>query len=132
MDTLTRRTLRADALFDTAFGILLLLAPFVGGLYDLLGLPNPQPAIYTQFAGGLLLVCAWLLWRAPSSPLLAFPVALSVGLVNLAGALLIALWLISGALGADNLGVILLVIAACILVFFGVVELRYVRAWADR
>ena len=92
---LTRTTIKAKALFDCSFGVLLLLASWFTGIYRLLDLPNPQPAVYTQFCGGLL-------WLAPANPALARPVALSIRLVNLAGALLLAGWIVSGALGIGD------------------------------
>jgi hypothetical protein len=70
-------------------------------------------------------VCTYLLWLAPNNAALAYPTSLSIGLVNLAGAVLIIGWILSGSLGIGALGTAVLLIAALILLFFGSVELRY-------
>ena len=128
MDRLTRFTLRADAAFDAGFGLLTFFAPWLDPVFNALELPNPKPEIFTQLTGGLLVAFAYLLWSAPASPALARPVALAVGLVNLAGALLVGAWLLSGALGTGLIGTVLLTAAALALLFFALGELRYVRS----
>jgi hypothetical protein len=125
MDNLTRNILRGDAVFDALFGVLLLASPLLGDLFRALELPVAQPELYMQFAGGLLLVCAYLLWLASSDPALARPVALSIGLVNLAGVVLIWAWISSGALGVGSLGSGILLGASTLLSIFAIVELRY-------
>jgi hypothetical protein len=103
------------------------LAPWISELYDLLDLPNPQPEVFTQFCGGLLVVCAYLLWLSPGRPDLARPVALSIGLVNAVGVVLLLGWIVVGDLGIGTLGTVILIIAAIVLVAFAVIELRYAR-----
>lgn len=125
MDSLTRLILRADAVFDCAFGVLLFLSPWLKAVIAALQLPTPQPELYTQLGGGLLVTFAYLLWQASNNAALARPIALAVGAVNAVGVLLIAGWLISGQLGVGNLGNLILVAACFILVVFSVVELRY-------
>jgi hypothetical protein len=127
MDRLTRTIFHADAVFDFAFGVLMLLSPWIGGVFRALDLPSPQPELYTQFCGGLLVVCAYLLWISPARPALARPVGLSIGLVNALGALLLVGWVLSGSLGTGMLGSMVLLAAAVVLVVFAVVELRYAR-----
>jgi hypothetical protein len=132
MNHTTRLILRADAIFDLSFGALTFLAPWIRGLFDLLDLPNPQPEVYTQVGGGLLVVCAYLLWISPGDEALARPVTLSIGLVNAVGVILVAGWLIAGNLGVGTLGTLILAAACAILAVFSVVELRYALATRPR
>ena len=125
MDTTTRTVMRLDAVFDSAFGLLMLLAPWIGGIYDTLDLPNPQPELFTQFGGGLLLVCGYLLWVASSDPALAKHVALAIGAVNAVAILLLLGWVVSGDLGTGTLGSAILLAACAILALFAVIELRF-------
>jgi hypothetical protein len=125
MNSITRFTLRADAIFDAAFGVLMLLSPWIRGIFNLLDLPNPSPEVFTQFCGGLLLVCAYLLWLSPGDQSLSRPVARAIGLVNAAGVLLLGGWLTSGDLGVGATGSAILGVACLILVFFAVLELRF-------
>ena len=57
---MTKRVLRADAILDVAPGLVLLAATW-GGLFDALDLPHPEPELFTQVAGGLLLAFGYLL-----------------------------------------------------------------------
>jgi hypothetical protein len=107
------------------FGLLLFLAPWLSSVYSVLDLPNPSPEIYTQLCGGLLIVCSYLLWIATICIDLAYPVGLSIGLINLAGVVLITGWIISGSLDISGLGITILSIASFILLIFGVIELRF-------
>jgi hypothetical protein len=59
MKDITRLVFRGDAVFDFSFGVLMLLAPWAGDLFDLLHIPNPAPEVFTQFCGGLLGVFAY-------------------------------------------------------------------------
>ena len=126
MDRVTRIILRLDAVFDFSFGVLMLFAPFIGDLFRALDLPSPQPEIYTQLGGGLLLVCAYLLWIAPGNPTLARPVALSIGLINVLGVVLLPGWVFLGNLGVGTLGKTILLAASAALLIFSATELRYV------
>jgi hypothetical protein len=130
MDRTTQIIFRLDAIFDFSFGLLLLLAPFIGGVFHALDLPAPQPEIYMQLAGGLLLVCAYLLWISTGNPSLARPVALSIGLVNALGVVLLPAWVFFGNLGIGTLGKTILLAASAALLIFSAVELRY--AWRTR
>jgi len=125
MNPTIRNTLRFDAIFDTSFGTLMLLAPWIRPLFEALDLPNPQPEVFTQFAGGLLLVCAYLLWVGSTNEVIAKPVALAVGAVNIAGVILVVGWMIFGTLGIGTLGTVILGLACAILLVLGVIELRY-------
>ena len=113
--------LRADALLDAALGVLLLLAPW-GSLFDALGLPRAQPALYAQIAGGLLLAFAYLLWIAPRESHLTRGVAAAAALANAAAATVLVAWLVAGDLDAGGLGVALLAALAAALAAFAVAE----------
>jgi small-conductance mechanosensitive channel len=125
MDNTTRTILRLDALFDSSFGVLMLLAPWIGGVYDLLDLPNPQPEVFTQIGGGLLLVCGYLLWASAVDDHLARAVARAIGAINAVAIPLLVGWIISGDLGTGTLGNVILGAACVILAVFAWVELRY-------
>jgi hypothetical protein len=119
----TRWIVRADAVFDFAFGLLLLLSPWIRPVFEVLDLPNPQPEVFTRFCGGLLVVCAYLLWLSPGSRALAGPVCLSIGFVNAVGVLPLIGWMLSGALGVGPLGTVILSLACVALILFAVGEL---------
>lgn len=102
-----RRVLRSDALLDVGLGVLLLLASWEG-LYELLGLPAPEPAIFAELAGVLLLAFAYLLWVAPDYTVLARRVSEAAALANGLAAALLALWLASRPDGVSLLGGILM------------------------
>jgi hypothetical protein len=111
-----------DALFDAAMGLLLLSASW-DGLFEALGLPVARPAFYAQLAGGLLLAYAFLLWHDGGARRL---VAATAG-VNALGVVVIVVWLLSGDLGAETLGEVLLWLVAAALAVFAVLELRLAR-----
>jgi hypothetical protein len=114
--------LRVDAVFDAAMGLLLLSATW-DGLYDALGLPVARPGLYAQLAGGLLLAYAYLLWHGGDRRRLAAVTAA----VNALGVVVIAVWLLSGELGAETLGEVLLWLVAAILAAFAALEVRVAR-----
>jgi hypothetical protein len=114
--------LRADAVFDAAMGLLLLAATW-DGLYEALGLPVARPALYAQLAGGLLLAYAYLLWLGDDRRRLAAVTAT----VNALAVLVLAIWLLSGELGAETLGEVILWLAAAVLALFALLEFRLAR-----
>lgn len=121
---LARQVLRADAIFDALMGVLLLLARN-DTLFERLGLPIAQPEVFTQMLGGLLIGFAVLLWEAPTHPILERHIGRVAGAVNVVGAVLLALWLLTGELDIPARGQVLLWASAAILAAFAAVESRY-------
>ena len=117
--------LRADAVFDAGMGVLLLMASW-NALYEALGLPPAEPAMYAQVAGGLLLGFAYLLWTGATAPGVR-RLAGATAVVNLAGVVVIGIWLVSGELGAETLGEVILWAAVAALVIFAVAEIDVAR-----
>jgi hypothetical protein len=117
--------LRADAVFDTGMGMLLLSSSW-DNLYDALQLPIAQPALYAQVAGGLLLGCAYLLWAGVDSPARGM-LAGATAAVNLAGVLVVGAWLVSGNLDAGTLGEVILWLAVVALAVFAAAEIQIAR-----
>jgi hypothetical protein len=112
--------LRSDAVALAGFGALLLLSPW-DGLYERLGVPPGDPALWTQAAGVLLLALSYLLWIAPRDARLTQGVALAAAVGNLGGAVVIVGWLLGG-LETDGPGAALLVLIAAIAGAYGAVE----------
>lgn len=122
MKFLLRSVLFVDGLFYLMLGLLLLVSPFAT-LYAALQLPQPQPALYGQLLGVAALGLAWLLMQATFRGELTVAVARTVGLVNLASALLIAVWLIFLNLPVEGAGKIWLPVLAAMLGFFALVQM---------
>ena len=118
-----RRILRANSLFDLGLGLLLLLASWEG-LYRVLGLPPPRPAVFPGLAGGLLLGFAYLLWVAPDYTVLGRRVAEVAAIVNGLGAAVILLWLATGPAGVRPLGVAIALLIALAMGAFAALEGR--------
>lgn len=121
----TAAWLRADALFDAGMGLLLLAASW-DALYEALGLPVAEPAMYAQVAGGLLLGYAYLLWSGASGPGVR-RLAGSTAAVNVAGVLVVGAWLVAGELDAERLGQVILWAAVAALAAFAVAEVGIAR-----
>jgi len=102
-----RRVLHVDAVLDAGLGAILLLAAW-DDLFLALGLPPPEPAIFAELAGVLLLAFAYLLWVAPDYAVLARRVTEAAALSNGIAAALIALWLASRPDGVELLGGVLM------------------------
>jgi hypothetical protein len=117
----------ANAIFAGLVGAVLVLAP-TSGLFESLGLPVAEPEVYAQFAGGLLLIFAVLLWEAPTDPVLERHVGRAAAGANVLGAVVLALWLVSGELDATRRGETFLWAATIALVAFAALESRYLRA----
>ncbi len=118
--------LHADALFDFALGLLLLLAVW-DDLFRALGLPPAQPAIYAEVAGILLWGYAYLLWIAPDYTGLTRRVATVTGAANVAAGALLLLWVASRPGGMEILGGVLVVGVALALLGFAYLEARIAR-----
>jgi hypothetical protein len=117
--------LRADAVFDAGMGILLLMASW-DTLYEALGLPLAVPAMYAQVAGGLLLGYAYLLWTGAEAPGVR-RLAGTTAVVNVAGVVVLGIWLLSGELGAETLGELILWAAVVALAAFAIAEAGIAR-----
>jgi hypothetical protein len=118
-----RRILRGDALLDVALGALLLLAAW-DGLYRALGFPAPEPAVFAEIGGVLLLGFAYLLWVAPDYTVLVRRVAEAAATTNGIAAALIALWLASRPVGLELQGWILAVALILALAAMAYLEAR--------
>ena len=115
---MTKRVLRADAVLDVALGLVLLSATW-GGLYGALGLPHPEPELFTQVAGGLLVSFGYLLWIAPRETHLAYAVSLTAAFANALGAVVLFVWLVGGHVDGALLWALVPVLGA-----FAVLESR--------
>jgi hypothetical protein len=114
----TTRVLRADAILDVALGFVLLAATW-GGLYDALDLPHPEPELFTQVAGGLLLAFGYLLWIAPRDASLTQAVSFTAAFANALGTVVLLVWLAGGYVDGILLWALVPVLAA-----FAVLEAR--------
>ena len=117
----------ANAVFYGLFGALLILAP-TSGLFENFGLPEIDPELFTQLAGGMMLVFAVLLWEAPVDPVLQRQVGRAAAAANVLTGVVLVLWLLSGELDAETRGTVLLWAVAVVSVVFAVLESRYLRA----
>ena len=119
----------ANAFFYGLFGALLILSP-TSGLFENFGLPEIDPELFTQLAGGMYLVFAVLLWDAPTDPVLQRHVGRAAAAANILTAVVLALWLLSGELDAATRGKILLGAVAVIAAGLAGLQWRYLRALA--
>jgi hypothetical protein len=116
----TAYVLRTDAVALGGFGALLLLAPW-SELYELIGVPPGEPALWTQAAGVFLVALGYLLWIAPRDARLTQGVALAAAIANLGAAALIVAWLLTG-IETDGPGAVLLILVAAVAAAFGAAE----------
>jgi hypothetical protein len=121
-----RLILRADAVLDAVLGCLLLAATW-DDLYEALDLPQADPELFTQVAGGLLIAYAYLLWVAPRNRFFATQMALTTGVVNVVAVVLVAIWLSSGELDIGDFGSILLNVISAVLAVLAALELGLFR-----
>jgi len=117
--------LRADVVFDAGMGLLLLMASW-DALYEALGLPLATPPMYAQVAGGLLCGYAYLLWTGAEAPGVR-RLAGTTAVVNVAGIVVLGIWLVSGELGAETLGEVILWAAVIALAAFAIAEAAIAR-----
>ncbi len=120
-----RRLLRMDAVLGAAIGALLLASSW-DALFEALDAPVPDPALYAQFLGAVLLASGYVLWTADDPQTVRRLVAAAAA-VNGAGAVIVAVWLLSGDLDTGALGTTLLAALCAVLVLFCVVEARIAR-----
>jgi hypothetical protein len=111
-----RTTLRSDSLLLLVVSLLLLASTWTS-LYDALGLPLPDPELYAQLAGAVMLAVAYLLWIAPRDVRLTQAVAASAALGNGLSALILLVWL-----GTDRVDSVLLWLFVPVLGAFAAVE----------
>ena len=116
-----RTVLKVDGVLYGIFGALLLASSWEG-LFDALDLPRPQPAIWTQVAGALLVALGYLLWIAPRDVRLTHAVALAGAVANGLAAVIVVSWLLFGELGVGALGTTLLVATALACAAFATAE----------
>ena len=118
-----RTVLRVDAVLYTGLAALLLSATWARP-WEALDLPRPEPELWAQLFGVVLLAFAWLLWTAPRDAMLMRAVAGASAAANAAGALVVLVWLIVGDLDVGSLGTTLLGITAVLLALFAALEAR--------
>jgi hypothetical protein len=111
-----RATLRSDSLLLFLVSMLLLASTWTA-LYDALGLPLPEPELYAQLAGAVMLAVAYLLWIAPRDVRLTQAVAASAALGNALSAAILLVWL-----GTDRVDSVLLWLFVPVLAAFAAVE----------
>jgi hypothetical protein len=122
--------LRVDAVSNGSLALFLLAASW-DDLYELFGLPLPEPPFYAQLLGAVLVAFVLLEWTlAGTAAERAVTFAAAVGSA-LAAAILVS-WLVAGETGADPHGEIALWSIAAFLalaaVIHAVVLLRATRA----
>jgi hypothetical protein len=119
MDRPTLLFVRANAALFLILGLLLAGSPWLDSVFAGLGLPNPQPPLFTQFAGAMMLPYAVLLWQPDRRHLMV-----TIG-ANLLLAIVIASWILAGAVSWLG-GFVLLVIGVLLFVFI-TVQIRFLR-----
>ena len=121
--------LRVNATIDTVLGVVLLAATW-NGLYEELDSIGPVPYIWAQLAGGLLLGFAYLTWRASRDPDRARDLIQVLSVLNIAGFVVIGIWLFSddtGVPSSGSLGSWLIDIVAVVILVIGIMETRAFR-----
>lgn len=98
--------LRVDALSNGSLALFLLAASW-DRLYDVVGLPPPEPAWYAQLLGAVLVAFAILEWALAGTPA-ERAVTFAAALGSLLAAGILAVWLLAGESGAETVGVIAL------------------------
>ena len=105
--------LRADACWDALLGLALLAAGF-DGVYDAVGLPEPESPGVVQVCSVPLFLFSIVLWRAASDESLTASVARVAALANFAAAALAAaLPLLLDGFAASGVAFILVAGAVC-------------------
>jgi hypothetical protein len=132
MKPLLRVVLIVDALMLLGFGVLFLLTPWAS-LYNALQLVQPQPALFGQVFGVVLLGFAWLAVRAAFDGAMTAAVGRVAGHVDWIAGVLVLVWLIAmhtpkltgfGQLVAGGVGVWLILIGFGVTRLSGVVRRR--------
>ncbi|MGH3033342.1 MAG: hypothetical protein ACRDON_02135 [Gaiellaceae bacterium] len=122
--------LRVDAVSNASLALFLLAASW-DDLYELFGLPLPEPPFYAQLLGAVLVAFALLEWTlAGTAAERAVTFAAAVG--SALAAAILASWLVAGETGADPHGEVALWSIAAFLALaaaiHAVVLLRATRA----
>jgi hypothetical protein len=96
--------LRVDAASNALLALFLLAASW-DDLYDVFGLPLPQPAFYGQLVGAVLVAFAVVEWALAGRPgERAVTLAAAVG--SALAAAILTTWLAAGETGADAHGIV--------------------------
>ena len=116
--------LTADAIINLALGVLLIVFP--SGIVSALGIPAAEISFYPSILGAVLfgIGIALLIERVQGSAGLGLHGAISI---NLSGGLVLAAWLVSGALSLPVRGQILLWALVVVLVGISALELTAQR-----
>lgn len=122
MKVLLRAILFLDALLNLLLGLVLVFSPSTT-LFSALQLPQPQPALFGQLLGVVLLGLASLLVQAAFNGQLTVAVARTMGQVNLVSAVLIVAWLLFFDLPVQGAGKVWLPLVATLMVIFAVVQI---------
>lgn len=122
MKALLRIVLFLDAAVALCVGLVLLASPMTS-IFGALQLPQPDPAMYGQLLGVVLVGLAWLLWYATVNGQLTSAVAQVIGHVNLAVAVLVIAWLLFFHLPVEGAGRIWLPTFAAVLAAFSAVQI---------
>ena len=96
--------LRVDALSNAALAVFLLAATW-DRLYELLGLPVPEPPFYAQLLGAALVAFAIIEWALAGSPAEA-AVTFAAAVGSALAAAVLAAWLLFGDTELDTHGLI--------------------------
>jgi hypothetical protein len=121
--------LRVDAVSNASLALFLLAASW-DDLYELFGLPNPEPVFYAQLLGAVLAafaVAEWILAGTPGER----AITLAAGIGSALAAAILVVWLVTGQTGADAHGEVALWSVAAFLavaaIFHGIVLARTTR-----
>ena len=106
--------LRVDAVSNAGLAVFLLAGTW-DALWELFGLPLPQPALYVQLLGAALVAFAIVEW-ALAGTAGQRAVTLAAGVGSAVAAAVIAAWLLAGETGADAHGILVL---WSLVLFFG-------------
>jgi drug/metabolite transporter (DMT)-like permease len=120
-----RVLLAVDALLTALLGAFLLFFP--GALVDALGVPAPDPSIYANLAGAVLLGFAFLLSRTIQRPEAGRTVMEAATVTNLLAAVVLVIWLTALDNGASATGKAVLGVVAGGLAAVGALQARELR-----
>jgi hypothetical protein len=98
--------LRVDALSNAALALFLFAAPWER-IYDVFGLPVPEPAFYAQLLGAALVAFALVEW-ALAGTAAERSVTLAAAVGSTLGATVLAVWLLGEGSGVDTHGLVAL------------------------